>query len=64
MAQGSEVEIKTGLKDGDIVVNYPAPNLESGSHVDPINFSRISAGQIAYAERGPAGELSLLGVLN
>ena len=32
---GNKVEIKTGLADGDIVVNDPPANMESGHRVKP-----------------------------
>ena len=34
--QGNEVEIKTGLADGDIVVNDPPANMDSGHRVKPL----------------------------
>jgi RND family efflux transporter MFP subunit len=34
--QGNEVEIKTGVADGDIIVNDPPANVESGHRVKPL----------------------------
>ena len=62
MEQGGEVEITTGLEEGEIIVSDPPPNLTSGSRIEPSASLGTQVRPIRLAERSLHEDQQLLSI--